>query len=295
MEPFLYNIAMIIGGSLFILGLVFGSFLNAWEYRIENNKTLKGRSLCPKCEKQIAWFDNIPLVSWLLLRGRCRQCHKSISIQYPAIELLTAIVFLFLWLYSSPGQALSNWFDGIYNLQFTIYNQFPIFELIKLLLLLSYFSLLILVGLHDAKTKYVLTKHVYLALAIGSVYTLLNFGQTWNIASFYNYLFPYILSALLPAGILWLISKISKERAMGYGDADIALATGFVLGWPRVSVGYYLAFIPAALYGILLLLLKKGNMKSEVPLGPFLIAGASLAFLYGQQIFDWYARIFLGI
>jgi leader peptidase (prepilin peptidase)/N-methyltransferase len=283
---------MLISGFIFILGLVFGSFLNAWEYRIESKMSLNGRSLCPKCKEQIAWHDNIPLFSWLLLRGKCRHCQKAISIQYPAVELITAIVFLLIWLFSSPGVVLSQWLDGIYNPSVAgqVSSQFPIFEFIKLLLLTSCFIFLILVALYDAKTKYVLTKHVYVAGTLGLVYNLLNvdLGAGWA------WVLPYLGAITIPAGLFWLLSKTSQERLMGAGDADIALTIGLLLGWPKVLPAYYIAFITGAIYGIGILASKKGGLKSQVPLGPFLIAGAFFALIFGQQILDIYLH-FIGV
>ena len=249
--------------------------------------TLSGRSICPKCKKQIAWYDNIPILSWIILKGKCRHCQKPISIQYPAIELLTATVFLLLWITSSSGLALSQWFDGIYNLQFTIYNAFPILEFLKLILLFSYFILLILIGLHDAKTKYVLTKYVYIATGIGLTFSLLHFSKVPTFVEIY----PYLLAIIVPASILWLMARLSKEKIMGYGDADIALAIGALLGWTKIIPAYYFAFITGSIYGLFVIIRKKGGLKSEVPLGPFLISGALFGLLYGQQIIDWYLGI----
>jgi len=281
---------MILGGFIFVLGLIFGSFLNAWEYRLESKMTLKGRSICPRCKKQIAWYDNIPFISWAILRGKCRHCHKAISIQYPAVELSMGLVFLLLWLYSSPGIDLSRYLNSIFNIPISNF-QFPIVGLVKFLLLISYFLLLALVGLHDAKTKYVLTKHTYVAVALGVAYNLLHFSKVPTLVEMYL----YILAIFVPATILWLMAKLSKEKIMGYGDADIALAIGALLGWAKIIPAYYFAFITGSIYGIYVLARKRGGLKSEVPLGPFLIAGAFFAIIYGQQIIDWYLGIVFGI
>jgi prepilin signal peptidase PulO-like enzyme (type II secretory pathway) len=281
---------MITGGFIFVLGLVFGSFLNAWEYRIESKMSLRGRSICPKCKKQIAWYDNIPVLSWIILRGKCRHCQKPISIQYPAIELITGLLFLLLWLYSSPGIELSKYLNSIFNIPISNF-QFPIVELFQFLLLTSYFLLLALVGLHDAKTKYVLTKYVYIAAAIGLAYNLLHFSKVPTLVEIY----PYILAVFIPAAILWLMARLSNEKIMGYGDADIALAIGALLGWAKIIPSYYFAFITGSIYGLFVIIRRKGGLKSEVPLGPFLISGALFGLLYGQQIVDWYAKTVFGI
>lgn len=281
---------MITGGFIFVLGLIFGSFLNAWEYRIETKKSLWDRSFCPKCKRPIAWYDNIPLLSWFVLQGKCRKCHKPISIQYPAVELITGLVFLSIWHYSSAGAALQQWLNGISSFEFQISNQFPMIEFLIFLLIIAYFLLLILVAIHDAKTKYVLTRHVYIAALVGLATSLLRLSEV----PAWSNIYPYLLATFIPFGIFWIVAKLSKERAMGYGDADIALAIGLFLGWPLIMPSYYFAFITGALYGIYILLSKKGKLKSEIPLGPFLIAGVLFAYLYGAQIIDWYVKILLG-
>jgi prepilin signal peptidase PulO-like enzyme (type II secretory pathway) len=204
-------------------------------------------------------------------------------------------VFVLLWLYSNPGVALSQWLNEIYNLQFTTYNPFPIIDLLKFILLIAYFVLLILIALHDAKTKYVLSKYVYIACALAAAYTGLKFSAPFSSANILQYYSPYFLSAIIPAGVFLTINKLSGGRAMGEGDAEVALTIGLILGWPIILPAYFFAFVFGAIYGITILLRKKGGLKSELPLGPFLVTGTIFAFFYGAPLINWYIGIFLGL
>ena len=258
---------------IFFLGLIFGSFLNALEYRINKKISLKGRSFCPKCKKKISWYANIPLLSFIILLGRCRHCHKPISIQYPLIELTSGLLFLLAWKISKASTPHNQRAGSFLNLDFQILSTPPLKELIGFILLASCFFLLLLIALHDLKTKYVLTYYTYGAAILALAYQSLNYGNTWELANLSNYFYPLALSALIPATIFWLISKLSGGKAMGSGDADIAIAIGILLGWPLVAVSYYFAFLTGAIVGIVLIVLKKAGLKSEIPLGPFLVSG----------------------
>lgn len=278
---------MITGGIVFVLGLIFGSFLNALEYRIETRKPLTGRSFCPKCKNKIHWHHNIPILSYLILRGRCNDCHKAISPQYPVVEFLTGIAFLLASIVTGFNSSLNGFLVGNSS---TV----PWLDLSQFLALSTAYFLLILTALHDAKTKYVLTYYAYAAALFALLYNLLHFSEVWSLTNIYYFLQPFVLSALIPAFIFWLISKLTQEKAMGSGDADIAITIGLLLGWPLVVTSYYFAFIVGAVWGVGLLIKKKAGLKSELPLGPFLISGVFFAFIYGEQIIDWYAKIFLG-
>jgi leader peptidase (prepilin peptidase) / N-methyltransferase len=289
---------------LFFFGLICGSFLNSLIYRIDNNISFSGRSFCPKCKKKITWYDNIPLLSYLILRGKCRNCKKPISKEYPAVELLTASLFLLIGQFSEPGAVVSDWLNRVFNSQFSIYNesitesiQLPTTALISLIFLLTTCFLLLLVAIYDAKTKYVLTYYVYAAAAFAVLYNTTEYfrlnGQFLS-SGIVEYFLLFVLAAFIPAGIFWLASKLSKEKIMGSGDADIALAIGFLLGWAKIVPAYYFAFLVGAAWGVCLLVAKKANMKSEMPFGPFLISGAFFSLIFGEQLIVWYGKIFLG-
>ncbi len=278
---------MIIGGIIFVLGLIFGSFLNAYEYRLETNKKLKGRSFCPHCKTKIDWHDNIPLISFIILAGKCRHCKKRISFQYPIIELLTGIAFILAGYQTSFISTAKNYLINCGN--------FPSREFFLFLLLATIYFYLILIAVYDAKTKYVLSAHTYITTIIAGLYSLANYTGAFTINDITNYFYPFLLAAIIPALLFWSLSKISKEKAMGAGDAEIALIIGFLLGPTLTIVSYYFAFIIGAGFGLIAIFAKKAKLKSEIPLGPFLIGGVFFATLLGEQIISWYAKIFLGI
>jgi leader peptidase (prepilin peptidase)/N-methyltransferase len=276
---------MLIGIFLFILGLIIGSFINALEYRIEEGKTIGGRSFCPKCKHPLEILDLVPVVSWIALKGKCRYCDKPISFQYPLIELLTGFSFLLLGIKSGYVYQFNAFINNIQPIN----GKEVALMMISLILLFFIAFCLLLVALYDAKTTYVLSTYAYAGTVAAVLYHLINIGQLT-----FSALTPYVLSAIIPAAIFYLIYLISKGRWIGLGDAEIALMIGMLLGSPSIIVAYYFAFITGAIYGLLKIWRNKAKLKSEVPLGPFLIAGSFFAFLFGEQIFSIYVRIFLG-
>lgn len=278
---------MVIGAIIFVLGLIFGSFLNAYEYRLGTNKSLGGRSFCPHCKTQINWYDNIPLVSFVFLIGKCRHCKKRISLQYPLIEASTGLIFVLAGYQADFVNAINNYLVS--------YSNFPLKELFLFSALAAIYFYLLLIAIYDAKTKYVLSAHTYIATMLAIIYNLANYSDTFTLNNIVSYFFPFLLAAFVPALLFWSLSKISKEKVMGSGDAEIALTIGFLLGPSLTIVSYYFAFIIGAIFGLVAIFAKKAKLKSEIPLGPFLIGGVFFATLFGEQIINWYAKMFLGI
>jgi len=240
--------------TFFVIGLFFGSFLNVVIYRFPGMKDIFiGRSYCPKCKKTIATYDLIPLFSYLILSGKCRSCGKPISIQYPLVEIITGLLF-----------ALSYYISGF---SFSLIFYLPIF------------MLLILIFSYDLKHLEIpeVFSWLFLALAILA-------GLFANIYSINNFL----LGGLVGGGILGILVGISEERWMGSGDIKIGLGFGFLLGYPRALLFLFLSFIIGALWGVFLILLKKGKLKSQVPFAPFLIISALITLIFGQELIDLY-------
>ncbi len=275
----MYIIAVIF---IFLLGLVLGSFVNALQYRIAESMTMGGRSLCPNCKHQLSALDLVPVFSWILLGGKCRYCKKPIAIQYPLVEILSGLSLIFLATefglllpFLTTGSLLAtSWL--LYALQFIAVTGIS--------------TILILLALHDYKTGFVLSTYAY--VAVGLVALMASFPTTSFIG--WAALLPYVyasIGAAVPFALLW---AISRGRWMGAGDIELALLVGLLLGWPRVIIGLYFAFIVGSIVGVALIANKKSKMKSEIAFGPFLIAGIYFALAFGQQIIDIYVRIFLG-
>ena len=244
---------------VFILGLCIGSFLNCVIYRLEQEKSLKGRSFCPRCKHQLSWQDLFPIFSYLFLRGKCRYCKDKISIHYPIVELATALLFL------------------------TIFNYFQTANFVMLVFLFYIASALVIIFVYDVKHLEIPDKVLFPAIFITLAYRLFV-----DVALLPNYL----LAVVIASGFFLIIFLISKGKWMGFGDVKLAALMGLLLGINNVLVALFIAFFLGAIIGIILMVFKQKGLKSEIPFGPFLITGIFLALFYGQQIINWYSQIF---
>ncbi len=240
----------------FCTGMVFGSFLNCLVYRLHTHKTILGRSFCPKCKQKIKWYDNIPIVSFIFLKARCRSCHKRISWQYPAIELIMGLLF-----------ALSIWLH--------------IEELSLLVVLQDWiiFFTLLFVFVYDLKYSEIEDVVLLPATALVLIFSLL-LGQ-----SFVSIMF----SALIGVSFFGIQYLITKGKGIGLGDLRIGLFMGIVCAsWQYLLVAIFFAYIIGALVSLILISRGKKKMKSVIPLGPFLAIGTLIAFLFGDKIITLY-------
>jgi len=251
---------------IFLFGLIIGSFLNCLIYRLEKSESfLKGRSYCPHCQHILNWQDLIPVFSFLILKGRCRYCGGKISLQYPLVELATALLFVL-----------------IINNQLSI--NFTIYDLLITIYLLLTTSFLIVIFVYDLKHYLIPDKVIYPAIVTAFIYNLLN--TQYLILN----TFPSSLGA---AAFFLFIVLISHEKWMGTGDVKLAFFMGLILGFPNILVALFLAFFIGATAGLILIGLGKKTLKSEIPFGPFLVTGTYLALFFGQQILEWYLNLFL--
>ena len=232
---------------LLILGLVFGSFITALSYRYPRSISIaKGRSSCPKCKNQISWCDNVPLLSYLVLGGRCRYCKKHISIRYPLIELVTGIGFVLIGL--------------------------NIFQLIILCILEIIFII-------DWENQIIPDIFIY----IGIVVVIFNLKfSIYNQFSIFNLL----LAGFTSASFLLLIHLITKGKGMGLGDVKFAVLGGMIVGLPLSPVWLFVAFLTGAIIGIILILGGNAGLKSKIAFGPFLVISIPITLLCGQKILD---------
>ena len=276
---------------IFIFGLFIGSFLNCVIYRLEKGESfLKGRSYCPNCNHQLAWYDLIPLFSFVFLRGRCRYCKKRISWQYPLVELSTAILFI-LPAFSSSFSFIHSDFLFSLTKEIEIGQIWPIiFAYVFYLFMVSF---LIIIFIFDLKNFIILDKVLYSALAFSLIYRLA-IPMINNQLSTTNYQLSavnYLLSALGASAFFFLIYFISKGKWLGFGDVKLAILLGLLLGWPKILLGIFLSFIIGGIIGTGLILFSKKTLKSEVPFAPFLIIGTLIAFLWGGPIISWYSNL----
>lgn len=258
---------------LFLFGLIVGSFLNVLIYRLENKKrkSLRGRSFCPHCEEKITWHDNIPVISWLILRGKCRDCKKKISIQYPLVELATGLVFLAFGLLNYESVSL-----GMVNI-------------VNLVFWLFFAACLMIIFVYDLKHQIIPDEIIYSLLAVGLLFVGINSFVVMD----YKYLIDHLASGLLAGGFFFFLAAVSKGKWMGGGDIKLAAFMGLVLGWQGVLIALYIAFILGAIVGIFAILMKERKLGSKIPFGPFLITGTFVSLIFSKQIISFYVNIFL--
>lgn len=285
---------MLIHLIIFVIGICIGSFLNCIIYRLESsqgklsflrdnpqNKTsfLQGRSFCPKCKQKLGFFDLIPILSFLSLKGRCRYCHQGISWQYPIVEIITGMIFLLI---TSYGLRVTDY--EIFNFQNLLLTAYY--------LLISCF--LIIIFIYDLKHYLIPDQIIYPAIGLAFLYQLFftSYGlqvTDYELSQFAN----FILAGFGVAIFFFLIWFISRGKWMGFGDVKLGLLMGLFLGYPNILLALFSAFLIGAIIGIGLILFKKKQLKSQVPFGPFLVIGTFIALFWGKEIINWYFGLIL--
>jgi leader peptidase (prepilin peptidase) / N-methyltransferase len=280
---------------IFLLGLAVGSFLNVVIFRLESGKKIvNDRSMCMSCGHILAWHDLLPVLSFILLRGKCRYCREKISWQYPIVELATGIVFVLITKYQLQ----------IIDYEHLI-SQFPDLP-ISISYLLFIASSLIVMFVYDLKHYIISDKVIYPAIIVALAYSLFsevirnnfqfsifNFQTISNFQFLaYNlrnsYFINHFFAAFLAGGFFFSIVWLTKGKGMGGGDVKLAFLMGLILGWPVILVSVFLSFIVGSIFGISLIFMGKKKMKSMIPFGPFLIFGTFVGLFWGEKIVKWY-------
>jgi prepilin signal peptidase PulO-like enzyme (type II secretory pathway) len=258
-----------------LLALSFGSFANSLIWRLAKNRSLKGRSICPLCQKKILWHDNIPLVSFIRLKGKCRYCQKKILWQYPLVELSLMLLFLFAWF-----KFLNYQFLDLELL--TILGQSPAIWL----LIRDFLALFILIIVFVFDWRYFLIP-VNLLIFSFPIFWVLNIlaGAIWW--------WPIILSLIITSFFL-LQFLITKGKGLGEGDIWLGAWLAFLLPtWSELLVAILIAYLLGSLVGIVLVISKKKQWQSKLPLGTFLVIGTILSLFWGKLIWFSYWNFFL--
>jgi leader peptidase (prepilin peptidase)/N-methyltransferase len=247
-----------------VYGLVIGSFLNVVIWRVPRHESIvRPPSHCPKCDVKIANRDNIPVISWVLLRGRCRNCDTEISVRYPLIELLTGVLFA-----AVGARFWDSWALPAYLV------------LTAALIALSFIDL----------EHYILPNRI-LYPTDGAMVVLLAgasaLGHDWGSYG------RAAIAGVAAFACFYAIHFVSP-RGMGFGDVRLSFLLGFSLGWlgwGEVIGGLFAGFLYGAVVGVLLIALKVRDRKQRIPFGPFLAAGAMTFVLFGQPLVDWYQHL----
>lgn len=271
-------IALLSSVLIFAVGVSIGSFLHVLVYRtIEANEDWKtSRSRCDHCKKIIPWYDNIPLLSYIALRGKCRYCRKPIAISHFAMELLTGVLFVW-WFWAG------NAFFQLVGAPFSVLQ--PVFWL-----LVGVLTVVILV----ADTKYFIIPDWAVAIlaAITLGYRLiLVYSGVMQPSDFVN----MITAAFLVTLLFWAIWAITGGRGLGFGDVKLVPVLALLVGWPQIVVALFVAVCTGAAVGVALIALKKAKRKQPIPFGPFLLFGTYVSLLWGTQLWSWYWTTLLGM
>jgi len=275
---------------IFIFGLIWGSFLNVIAYRLIQEQSLGGRSVCPHCNHQLTWYDNIPLISWLALRGKCRTCAQPISFLYPFIELLTGVLFVLLfkklaascprefvrpeiadqiceaWEKVNPISVRPESIEG-HPLNFI----FPYF---------IFFSALIVTIRTDLEFMLISRYMTLFLVPVGIAFSALGFLPISPLESILCALGGYLLFYAIAQAFYWFTGR----EGMGQGDLDliafIGAFTGLMGVWMTILIGSILGSVSSAIY-----LLASGHERStHIPFGPFLAFGAICYVLFAEQL-----------
>jgi len=242
------------------IGLCIGSFLNVVIYRVPIGQSIvTPPSRCRKCGYQLQWYDNIPVLSWLFLRGRCRKCGVGVSMQYPIVELITGALFVLVIWMTPPGPLLAT-------------------RLILVCILIALFGI-------DLEHQILPNVITLPGIAIGVLLSLIA-PPGWKDA---------LVGVLLGGGVLYAIAGAyylwRREEGMGMGDVKMLAMIGAFLGWKAVLVTLVLSAFAGAIIGVALMAAQRGTMKFALPFGTFLAIGAIVSMFVGEPLVAWYAGL----
>jgi leader peptidase (prepilin peptidase)/N-methyltransferase len=247
-------------GFAALFGAVIGSFLNVCIYRLPRGKPIGfDRSACTRCRRQLAWFENIPVVSYLALRGRCRSCREPISIRYPTVELITAVMFAAAWVYYGPGPLLVS------RLMFGC-------------------ALIVLFAI-DLEHHLLPNVITIPGIIVGFAFSFIT-EPGWRSS---------LIGLIVGGGVLYAIAegyyRLRHEEGLGMGDVKMLSMIGAFLGWQLALATLMMGSLAGSVVGLGLIAASRGNMKYALPFGTFLAMGAVLAATVGPSLIGWYTGL----
>lgn len=263
MDQYYIIVTYILAG---LLGLCVGSFLNVVIYRVPNNMNLaKPASHCPKCGYVLRWYDNIPILSYLMLGGKCRSCKEHISIRYTLVEILNMLLWLLsvylFWeesiVYSVIAMLASTLLVCVFFIDLEhmlIFNRFSI----------SIAVLGIVAMFFDDYTEII--DHILGGVIGGGIFVLLYYGAIW----------------------------VLKKEGFGWGDVKLVAAAGLLLGWQKLLFAMLVASITGSIVLLAIRSIKKDEEGKEYPFAPFIVAGIMISMFVGAEVIQWYTNLLLG-
>jgi leader peptidase (prepilin peptidase)/N-methyltransferase len=268
----------------FIFGLLFGSFANVVVYRVPRGlSVVRPRSACPACGAVLGLLELVPLLGWLILRGKCRRCRTKISPRYPFVELLTASLFAISAWWAFPAGVLT---DGV-GLAGSIVSFAALCVLMLMLICISFI---------DADTQEIPDGLVITAAIAGLVWVIAGAisAQIFAAGAAPPAWYHALIGALAGALPLLIIDRVCilvlKKDGFGYGDVKLMAAVGLFLGWQLTLLAFFIAFVMAAGWALVLILRRQAGRGSYIAFGPFLCGGAVVAFFWGERIIELYLR-----
>ena len=243
------------------MGACLGSFANVCIYRLPKTKQIiSGRSFCPKCKKKISWYDNLPIISFLFLSGKCRKCKKVIPLRYLIVELITGISFLLIYLN----------FENLYTITFL--------SILSLILIMIFFIDLENFIIPDS------LNFIIMGLAL-----LKNFLPNFD-TSLIHEINQSIIGGMVGYLSIWLIiylyKTFKKIDGMGFGDAKLMAGIGLLFGWQSIPFILFVASILGLIFVVPSLIKKQKTMRTEIPFGPFIIAACLIYFAQGDLLYS---------
>jgi len=276
-----------LGIVVFIFGLLIGSFLNVVIYRLPVGESIVfPGSHCPACDAAINWYDNIPVVSYALLRGSCRSCRMQISLIYPAVELLVACLYLLLFIIHRDQVISGSWLPLLADIVFVSLIVPLVFIDLRHKLLpnaITYPGLALLLMLRAlAPDPWILSHTPQILGPDAPVWVRSMFGS--------------LLGAVVGGGTLWLVREVYYRlrhvEGMGLGDVKMMLMVGAFLGWQLTLLTIFIGSLLGSLIGIVLILRGGGSMKTQIPFGVFLGPAAIISLLVGQRLITLYVAMY---
>lgn len=257
---------IIIYSLIGILGLCVGSFLNVVIYRIPKEMSISfPGSHCPKCEYKLRWYDNIPVLSYLILGGKCRKCHEPISIRYTLVEIANML----LWLAS----ALIFWNESI----------------VMACIAMIASSVLICIFFIDLEHMLIFNRFTIIFAALGIVAMFFD-GST----TILDHVIGSLAGAVLFLGLYFGCILILKKEGFGFGDVKLIIAAGLLLGWQKLVLAILIASLSASVVLFIIKYKNKDENGKEYPFAPFIVVGIMTSLLVGTPIISWYMNLILG-
>jgi leader peptidase (prepilin peptidase)/N-methyltransferase len=244
-----------------IFGLIIGSFLNVCIYRLPRRESVTfPASRCTSCERRLSWYENVPVISWVLLRGRCRTCGTAVSVMYPAVEITTSAVFV--------GALV-------------VYGLTPL-----MVVRVAFACALIVLFAIDLRHRILPNVITLPGIVVGFV-TSLFLPPGWV-----SSLIGIVLGGGLPFAIAELYYRLRGVEGLGMGDVKMLAMIGAFLGWPAMLLSLILASISGSVIGLALIVSRRGGMQAALPFGTFLAIGATVAAVAGDSMIAWYISLY---